>query len=99
MKHRLIFSFGLITLLLIGAAAVGVARLSTAEAQGDDPTCFMLTLQVVGGKGELPTVTEPNCGEDLYAAGTVVELTAVPDDDYSVYAWYGTDDDSSVALT
>jgi hypothetical protein len=71
----------------------GHAMLSTliaVEVQNilsrEDNTQYTLTTSVVGGHGTV----HPSDG--MYAIGTVVSLTAVPDIGYRVKAWSGTDD-------
>jgi len=56
---------------------------------------YQLTVTVVGGHGSVDV--DPNGG--IYSDRTVVTLTAIPDPNYRVKAWTGTDDDSSYALT
>jgi hypothetical protein len=54
---------------------------------------YELTVTVFGGNGTV----EPNAG--FYPAGTVVTLTAAPEEPYCLARWTGTDNDSSYALT
>jgi len=58
-----------------------------------EPITFVLNASVAGGHGTvsvLPAATQ-------YAPGTVVTLTATPNEGYRVKAWHGTDNDASVA--
>jgi len=50
---------------------------------------YQLTVEVWGGNGQVIPVS------DLYEYGTVVDLTAWPDDCYRVKSWKGTDNDTS----
>jgi V8-like Glu-specific endopeptidase/fibronectin type 3 domain-containing protein len=61
--------------------------------------CFALTLEVIGGMGEPPLASEPNCEDGLYQPGTVVVLTAQPAEGFHVHRWQGTDNDASTQLT
>jgi len=53
------------------------------------PSLYELTASVTGGRG---TISPKN---GTYMEGTSVTLTATPDLGWEVYAWNGTDDDSS----
>ncbi|MHC4333395.1 MAG: right-handed parallel beta-helix repeat-containing protein [Planctomycetota bacterium] len=55
---------------------------------------YTLTVTVVGIHGSVDV--DPN--QDYYFEDTVVTLTALPDPNYRVRVWTGTDDDSSTAL-
>ena len=68
-------------------------RVVSVEFELIPPTQYTLTATVSGGDGTIfPTV-------GTYAEGTVVELTAMPGEGYTVASWSGTDDDTSKATT
>jgi len=69
---------------------------------------YDLTIEVVGGNGRLfaewldvndPCRIEDPCENHPIRFGTVVQLTAEPDEGYRVKRWSGTDDDISRATT
>jgi hypothetical protein len=54
------------------------------------PTCYGLTTSVnPSGSGSISVDPQPNCGGGRYQAGTQVQLTASPYDDYSFDYWSG----------
>ena len=59
------------------------------------PEYYDLNLSVDGGHGQV--TADPDARSHL--EGTVVDLTAVPDDGYEVAAWSGTDDDTATGTT
>jgi glutamyl endopeptidase len=87
---RLLLSFFMSAALLLAVIAPDSAPPAGQPASG----CYRLFLTIDGGIGELPAATPPNCG-DAYRAGTEVTLTAQPGADSHVYAWRGTNNDSS----
>lgn len=66
------------------------ARTVTVEFERD---VYALTISVIGGNGTV----DPNSG--FYDAGTMIELTATPDQYYRVKAWHGTENDASTDTT
>jgi hypothetical protein len=64
----------------------------TVDMGADEVAMFELTV-IAGDHG----TAEPNSGS--YFAGTVVTLTATPDEHYRVGQWTGTDDDTSCSFT
>ena len=63
------------------------------KASGPTPPQYDLTVGVSGSYGKV----SPTSG--TYPAGTVVKLTAFPDNGHRVAAWSGTNDDSSTSNT
>jgi len=52
------------------------------------------------GSDPIPSIPgSPGCPEGEYLSGTLVDLTAIPDPDWSVASWSGTDDDASMSET
>ncbi len=62
------------------------------------PPCYFLGLDVLDGPGGLGA-SLPNCPNDLYKAGTVVNLTASPGEGWRVASWEDTDNDSSTSTS
>lgn len=59
--------------------------------------CASLDLEILGGKGSIPTMfPEPNCEDGKYLVGSRVSLVANPADGFSVHRWVGTDGDDLI---
>ncbi|MHC4645954.1 MAG: right-handed parallel beta-helix repeat-containing protein, partial [Planctomycetota bacterium] len=72
---------------------VTVTEDTTVTIEFEPIPVYQLTVTVVGAHG----TAEPNTG--AFLEGTVVPLTAIPEEDYRVMYWNGSDNDSTTALT
>ena len=75
-----------------GACTVSMTAAVTVTATFDLSTasCYSLTTTVKpAGSGTVLVDTAPNCAGNLYTAGTVVTMTAVPNAGYTFFRWTG----------
>jgi hypothetical protein len=74
------------------AVTMDADRTVTATFEPTPTYTLTVTVDGVGGAVAWDPI------ETAYAEGTVVTLTAAPDDEFTVEAWLGTDDDTSTEL-
>jgi uncharacterized repeat protein (TIGR02543 family) len=95
--RKLIF---IIIILLVSLLTFTCKPDSDGGDGGDDPIQYELTIIITpDGAGTVEETASKSYSKGLYDEGSVVNLTASPNEGYDFLSWSGTDDDSIVAYT